>query len=113
MKKKLIILSCAILLLASFGAYNGTAQDPTVPTQQIDLGEEDLIQLACKFAISKAEAEQLNVKWCRFAGKSSLEKNKSTVEVAVNVVEYGKFKFKASFIKSLWWPTGYTVEPLD
>ena len=103
MRTKILLAACTVFALALVGAYQGSAQEP--PT---DLGETNLLVLACNAATTLAEAEGLVVRYCRrYAPEEGNGwQAKATVKVSTSA---GIFIVGMNFQKSLWSVHAWTV----
>ena len=104
MKTILVALACVLLAAALF-ASAGQAQDPGP-----DLGDVDLLALACDHAAISAAGSQLTVRNCRRYGVELIEGNRAQVSVRVVTKEAGPFVLAFHFQRSLWSVQGFTVE---
>lgn len=112
MKTKLLCVACIVLVAALFSAYQATAQEPPVPPAvMVDLGEVDLLKLACAYSANKAAKEGLAVKWCRRAAPDALDGYQAKVYAQIKIGGYGVFNIETSFQKSLWWVADWAVTP--
>ncbi len=87
------------VMMAFAGVFSSArAQDP-VP----DLGQQDLLALACDFSIDRASLEHIPVHACRRAAPDQIDAYKATMTVKIFTVGYGNFLITISFYKSPWW----------
>jgi len=108
MKRAALAAAVVFLLLGLSQAY---AQEPAPPPPvALDLGETDILQLACGVAVDKAQAEGLSVRYCR-RHEQVVEGTRASVTVAISIPGTGKFLVRVDFRKSLWWSTGFSVTP--
>ena len=111
MRTKLVAAACIVLVVALFSAYQGAAQEPPLPPAiEVDLGEENLLVLACAYATQKAIEEGLVVRWCRRNEPEEVSGYKAKVHLKVAITEYGRFLIDVEFQKSLWWVQSFDVE---
>jgi len=75
---------------------------------QPDLGETNLLLLACGYAIDKAVAEGLTVRYCRRHEPEQIDGYKALVSIKVKT-DIGRFLVKVEFRKSLWWASSFGV----
>jgi hypothetical protein len=105
--KKFLVAACAILALALVMAYQSPAQAPTSP----DLGETNLLLLACGYMTDVAEAEGLQVRYCRRHQPEEVNGAKAKATVTLGT-DAGRFVIEVEFQKSLWWATSFGATPV-
>ena len=111
MRTRLIAVAAALLVLALLVTYQSAAQEPPLPPAiKVDLGEENLLVLACAYATQKAVEEGLVVRWCRRNEPEEVNGYKAKVHVKVAITDYGRFLIDVEFQKSLWWVQSFDVE---
>ena len=105
--KRLLVIVCTLLVtVALYGSYAGAQE----PTPALDLGETNLLTLACQVSTAKALREGFTIKWCR-KEEEIVTGNQALVVARIKIPALGTFKTYSSFQKSLWWVEGWTVEP--
>jgi len=106
----LVLMLGAALVIAYPGW--GWAQEPPPPAAaEVDLGETDLLVLACVYATRQAVKEGLEVRWCRRDGAEEVTGYEAKVHVMVMIPGLGRFKVQVALMKSLWWVQDWTVAP--
>src|SRR3970040_702184 len=100
MRTKLVAAACIVLVVALFSAYQGAAQEPPLPPAiEVDLGEANLLVLACAYATQKAVDEGLAVRWCRRNEPEEVNGYKAKVHVKVAIEDLGRFAINVEFQK--------------
>lgn len=89
-------------------AYQGQAQEPA--PAQADLGQANLLLLACAYATDKAVAEGLTVRYCRRQEPEKVDGYRARVSIKI-ATDVGRFLVQVDFQKSLWWATSFGVTP--
>lgn len=102
--KKAFAAACAVLAVALFGASRAESQSA-------DLGETNLHNVACAFAITQAVRAGFPLKWCRQDGPIVEGVNDAAVPLRVNLPGMGKYKVVVYLYKSLWSSHFWTAEP--
>ncbi len=113
MRTKLLALTCIVLAAALFSAYQGSAQEPPPPPApaELDLGEQNLLVLACAYMTQKAVDEGLAVRYCRRAAPEEVSGYQAQVHAKLMIEGYGGFLVDVGFLKSLWWVGTWNVGP--
>jgi len=108
---KILALACIALVVALWSAYSSPAQEPMPPpAAEVDLGEANLLVLACAYAMDKAVDEGLIVRYCRRQAPEEVSGYKAEVHAKVVIEGYGPFLVDVEFRKSLWWVQDWDVK---
>ena len=103
MKKYAVIVACAIMAMALY-ASAGQAQAPGP-----DLGDTNLLQLACDHAALSAASSGLGVRSCRRASPEQVDGDRALVFVRIVTHEAGAFQLTFNFQRSLWSVQNFSV----
>ena len=98
--KKLIIL-CVTFLLA-LGIATNRAHSEVPP---LDLGESNLLNVACNLAYDNVEAAGFHMLHCRRSAPDVINGNQAIIFLSVSATGDSKAKVKVYFRRSLWWPS--------
>src|SRR3972149_3701274 len=98
MKIKLFIASCLVLLVSLVGSISSEAQSPPP-----DLGETNLLNLACSYLNSRAEEQSVKLTYCRRYKPDVINETTATIYTKIRVNNSYNLMFRSNFRKSLWW----------
>lgn len=101
--RKLLIIPIIVLLIAMIGSQ-ASAQDPAQ-----DLGEINLLKIACNHASLTAGAAGLTIKNCRRFQPDSVEANQAVIVLRLVTNESGPYILTFFFHKSLWSVDNFNV----
>lgn len=106
MKNVVIVLAFALLVAAIYGSA-GHAQAPAP-----DVGDINLLVLACDHAKLSAGDAGLTVRNCRRAAPEEIDGNRALVHIRVATNETGVFLLDFNFQRSLWTVQYWTGKPV-
>ena len=101
-----LLLASLTLAVALFGTYQGQAQEAP-----LDLGETNLLLLACDYVTALAKDEGLEVRYCRRYAPDEIVGYDARVVVKVSVPHVGRLLVGVNFKKSLWSVQAWDVTP--
>lgn len=108
-------LALAVSLASGISVYKVTTGDyakkSDIP-KKADLGNENLVQLACDYATVQAVNQGVVVRKCEASGKKAVKVKENTAEVSIFIqTNIGNFDGKVLLQKSLWTVTNWGVYP--
>lgn len=101
-----VVIAFVALIVALGAASTADSQEPP-----LDLGEQNLVQLACQYAYDVGEREQVAIRWCR-VHSVDVSPLHARVVVRIRTETLGKHDFAFVFHKSLWSVWNVSAEPV-
>jgi hypothetical protein len=100
-----IFLSALVVSVAFATASKGDEPIPPGP----DLGQTNLLTLACDFVEQSVELADGHLIYCRREQPDVINANKAQIIFKIKTDIAGKQIVKINFMKSLWWPSGAKI----